>query len=78
MRISNAETNSTNRSRINKNNKTGYRNICEVKDKLIVQLQVGGKNKLLGSFEFDDIENAYEFAKEMRAKYYGEFSGKEI
>ena len=76
LRVSNAETNSTNRSRINKNNKLGYRNICEVGGKLIIQLQVDGKNKVLGKFEFEELDMAVSFAEEMRSKYYGEFAGK--
>jgi hypothetical protein len=75
LRISSPETNSTNRSKANKNNKRGYRNVCEVNGKLIVQLRICGRNKILGRFEVGEIDSANEFAKEMRLKYYGDFSG---
>jgi hypothetical protein len=57
-----------NRKSSNINNKTGYRNVCEFNGEFIVQLQIDGKNKKLGSF--DDIEEAAQFAKKMRQKYY--------
>lgn len=39
-----------------------------------VQLQINGKNKVLG--KFSDVHEAGRFAEEMRQKYYGEFAGK--
>lgn len=44
--------------------------------KWIVQLQINGKNSVLGKFPLDKIEEAGKFAEEMRKKYYGEFAGK--
>ena len=71
------DTNSMNRTRLNCNNKTGYRNVMfdirKKKKPYIVQLQINGKNKRLGSF--NTPEEANSFAEEMRFKYYGEFAG---
>ena len=67
--------NSKSRKGKNKNNKSGYRNVCwlKTKEQWCVQLQINGKNTQLGYF--DDIEEAAKFAEEMRQKYYGEFAG---
>jgi hypothetical protein len=61
----------------NSNNTSGYRNVSwsKQRQKWIVQLQVNGKNKVLGAF--DDIDKAGAFAAEMRKKYYGELAGKD-
>ena len=69
--------NSRNRKTRNRNNKSGYRNVCwsSSEKKWIVQLQVNGKNKVLGRFKEEDLEEAGKFAEEMRKKYYGEFAG---
>jgi hypothetical protein len=75
LRISSPETNSTHRSRPNRNNKTGYRNVCEINNQFVVQLQIDGKNKVLGKFDIENLEDAVEFAEVMRQKYYGEFAG---
>lgn len=74
MRVVEESNNSKNRKGRNKNNKSGYRNVSFINGKWIVQLQVDGKNKRLGSF--DDVHEAGKFAEEMRQKYYGEFCGK--
>lgn len=74
LRIVQSQANTRNRSGRNSNNKSGYRNVCLVKGKWIVQLQINGRNTKLGSF--DDVHKAGAFAKEMRNKYYGEFAGK--
>lgn len=76
LRIALDKNNSTNRRSKNSNNKSGYRNVFwSSKDKKwIVQLQIDGKNKRLGSF--DNVHEAGKFAEEMRQKYYGEFAGK--
>lgn len=70
--------NTKNRKSRNSNNTTGYRNVIYnktyKKKPYHVQLQVNGKNKVLG--RFDDVDEAGEFAKQMREKYYGEFKGK--
>lgn len=76
MRIVEEGNNSKNRKGKNKNNTSGYRNVSwdNKRNKWVVQLQVDGKNKRLGSF--DDVHEAGKFAEEMRQKYYGEFAGK--
>lgn len=70
--------NSTNRKSRNKNNTSGYRNVCWSKNenKWIVQLTINKKTKCLGKFEYDELDKAGQFAEEMRQKYYGEFAGK--
>lgn len=74
MRVVEESNNSKNRKSRNKNNKSGYRNVSLIKGKWVVQLQIDGKNKVLG--KFDDVHEAGKFAEEMRQKYYGEFAGK--
>ena len=70
--------NSRHRKGKNKNNTTGYRNVMynkRYKNKPYhVQLQIDGKNKVLG--KFSDVDEAGTFAEEMRQKYYGEYAGK--
>lgn len=74
MRVVMESNNSKNRKGRNRNNKSGYRNVSLIKGKWVVQLQIDGKNKRLGSFE--DVHEAGKFAEEMRQKYYGEYAGK--
>ena len=76
LRITNVTDNCKNR-RLSKANKSGYRNVCwDKREQMwIVQLQVDGKNTCLGKFPKDALDEAGSFAKEMRAKYYGEFAG---
>lgn len=74
MRVVMESNNSKNRKGRNRNNKSGYRNVSLIKGKWVVQLQIDGKNKRLGSF--DDVHKAGKFAEEMRQKYYGEYAGK--
>lgn len=74
MRVVVESNNSKNRKGRNRNNKSGYRNVSLIKGKWVVQLQIDGKNKRLGSF--DDVHEAGKFAEEMRQKYYGEYAGK--
>ena len=78
LRITNVPNNSKNRQKRNSNNKSGYRNVCwnSSRNRWVVQLQVDGKNKVLGTFKEDELEKAGKFAEEMRQKYYGEFAGK--
>lgn len=65
-----AQGNLVNREGANSNSTTGYRNVSysRAEQKYIVQLQVNGKNKKLGSFT--DVHEAGKFAEEMRNKYY--------
>lgn len=67
--------NSKNRKSKNSNNKSGYRNVCWDKktNKWMVQLQVNGKNTVLG--RFDDVHEAGKFAEEKRKELYGEYAG---
>jgi len=78
LRISEHKHNTRNRHGRNSNNKSGYRNVCWDKcaKQWKVQLQVNGKNRILGMFPEDQIEKAGKFAGEMRKRYYGEYAGK--
>ena len=71
------EQNSKYREGKNRNNKSGYRNVCwhSSRNRWVVQLQVDGKNKVLGTFKEDELEKAGKFEEEMRQKYYGEYAG---
>lgn len=73
LRITETKENTKHRKSKNSNNKSGYRNVCCIDGKFIVQLQVNGKNTKLGSF--DDADEAGVFAQQMREMYYGEFAG---
>ena len=76
LRVTNVTENCMNR-KLSKANKSGYRNVSWSKNEnaWIVQLQVNGKNTVLGTFPKDQLEEAGKFAKKMREKYYGEFAG---
>lgn len=76
LRVTNVTDNCKNR-KLSKANTSGYRNVCwdNWYNQWKVQLQVDGKNTILGLFPKDQLEEAGKFAKEMRAKYYGEFAG---
>lgn len=76
LRITNVTENCMNR-RLSKANKSGYRNVSWSKDdgKWIVQLQINGRNTVLGKFSKSQLDEAGDFAKKMREKYYGEFAG---
>jgi hypothetical protein len=76
LRITFQDKNMQNRNGKNSNNTSGYRNVCWNKqnNKWMVQLQINGKNKLLGMFE--NIEDANRFAEEKRKEFYKEFAGK--
>lgn len=73
LRVTRNDKNTKNRKSKNSNNTSGYRNVSWVNNKWIVQLQIKGKNKVLG--KFDDINKAGKFAEKMRKKYYGDFAG---
>lgn len=73
LRVIEPSENSMNRVGPNKNSVSGYRNVSWMNGKWCVQLQINGVNSVLGTF--DDVDEAGNFAKEMRKKYYGEFSG---
>ena len=67
--------NSTNRKSRNINNKSGYRNVSWDGYKWIVQLQVNGKNAVLGRFDKEKLEEAGKFAEQKRKEIYGDYSG---
>ena len=75
LRIATVSNNSRHRGKINSNNSSGYRNVSwdESRKKWMVQLQVNGKNKCLGIF--DNVDEASEFAEEMRQQYYKNYKG---
>ena len=75
LRVISHSNNATNRKSRNKNNKSGYRNVCWDGYKWVVQLSIDGKNTHLGRFDYEDLDKAGKFAEEMRQKYYGEFAG---
>jgi hypothetical protein len=69
------QENNVNRRGANPNNRSsGCRNVSWDKDgsRWIVQIQVDGKNKCLGRFKEDELEEAVAFAEEMRQKHYYE------
>lgn len=73
LRISTVTDNHTHRKRCNKNNKTGYRNVCISQGKPIVQLQIDGKNTAFRGFETP--EEANEFAIRKREELYKKYKG---
>jgi len=77
LRLTVQNKNLKHRNGKNKNNKSGYRNVCWIEEdqRWFVQLQVNGKNTVLGRFKIDELEEAGKFAEEMREKYYGKFKG---
>lgn len=78
LRVTIQDKNLKHRNGKNKNNKSGYRNVCwDKRDNCwIVQLQIDGKNTILGRFKKDQLEEAGIFAEKMRQKYYKEFAGR--
>lgn len=77
FRKTNNLNNTKNRGNKNSNNTSGYRNVSWLNSckAWCVQLQINGKNTLLG--RFDDVHEAGKFAEDMRQKHYGEFKGKD-
>lgn len=73
LRVITVTNNHTHRIRANKNNSTGYRNVSFFEGKYIVQLQIDGRNRKIGSF--NTLEEANLFAKQKRKEIYGEFCG---
>ena len=74
LRKTNKSGNCKNRKGANKNNTSGYRNVCWMHGYWRIQLQKDGKNYLFPE-KFKDVCKAGEFAKKMRNEFYGEFSG---
>jgi hypothetical protein len=75
LRLTTHKNNNRNRQGRNRNNKSGYRNVCLINRWYRVQLQINDKNYRFPE-KFNDVNDAGTFAKEMRLKYYGEFAGK--
>jgi hypothetical protein len=75
LRVTANDLNLRNRSGKNKNNKSGHRNVSWRYNHWVVQLQLDGKNTILGEFPKDKLKEAADFAKKMRQKYYGKFKG---
>lgn len=73
LRVTTVTNNHTHRTKANKNNSTGYRNVSFFDGKYIVQMQINGVNKKLGTF--DTAEDANQFAAQKRKEIYGEFCG---
>jgi hypothetical protein len=73
LRIIKRKNNATNRRGPNPNNKSGYRNVCQINNKWVVQLQVNGKNTRLKSFPLDQLKEAGAYAEEMRQIHYKGF-----
>jgi hypothetical protein len=76
LRVTSHSNNEKNRKGANKNNKSGYRNVAISHGKLLIQLQINGKNTVLKTFPLDQLEDAGKYAEEMRKKYYGDYAGK--
>ena len=74
--VTSTTLNSKNRCRKNTNNKSGYRNVSWRQNRWIVQIQIDGVNTVLKKFKKDELDDAGNYAEEMRLKYYGEFAGK--
>lgn len=75
LRIIINQNNSRHRKGKNINNTSGYRNVSWDKknNNWMVQLQVEGKNKILG--RFDNVDEAGKFAEIKRKELYGKFAG---
>lgn len=77
LRVITVEQNSRNRETKNRNNKSGYRNVSWRKNEnvWVVQLQINGRNTVIGRFPKEQLEKAGKFAEQKRREIYGEFAG---
>ena len=77
LRVITVEQNSRNRENKNRNNKSGYRNVSWRKNEnvWVVQLQINGRNTVIGRFPKEQLEEAGKFAEQKRREIYGEFAG---
>lgn len=77
IQVTEDKDNSANRKSRNRNNKSGYRNVCWSKNenKWLVQISINKKSTVVGKFDYEDLDKAGQFAEEMRQKYYGEYAG---
>ena len=81
LRITKQDANAQNRLKANKNNKSsGYRNVSWAKgiQKWLVQLQVDGKNKVFGKFNYEDLDKAIKLAEIKRKEIYGKYCNGDI
>lgn len=69
IRVITNKGNLTNLTRMNINNTSGYRNVCWIRDKWVVQFMIDGKNKIIA--KFDDVDEAGAYAEKIREEYYG-------
>ena len=76
LRLTKQLLNTKNRTSKNKNNKTGYRNVCLDKrsGKYIIMLCIKNKRFRVGKF-YTDVHEAGRDAEMYRKEYYGEFAG---
>lgn len=74
LRVITVKQNATNRTKRNRNNKSGYRNVSWNKNEnaWVVQLSVDGKNKCFGKFPLEQLDEAGRFAEQKRKEIYGE------
>jgi hypothetical protein len=72
LKYSDCTNNAKNRLGANRNTTSGERNVCWItrENKWRVQLQVNGKNKVFGDFEYNDLDKAIVLARQKREKYY--------
>jgi len=73
LRITDFGGNTKNRCGENINNTSGERNVSLINGWYVVQIQVNGKNTVVG--KFNDIEQARIMASQARQEYYGDYSG---
>jgi hypothetical protein len=68
--------NNKHRKGLNQNNSSGERNVSWIKksNKYFVQFQIEGKNVVYGKFEKDKLNEAIQFARELRNKLYKEYA----
>lgn len=74
LRVTSNSENTRNRKSRNSNNTSGYRNVTWINGWWRIQLQRNGKNYLFPE-RFSDVNEAGDFAEEMRKIHYGEFAG---
>lgn len=77
LRKTTCAKNTKHRKSRNTNNTSGYRNVSwsNSDNAWLVQLQVNGKNKVLGKFDYGELEEAGKYANQMREQYYGKSKG---
>lgn len=75
LRLTNSSQNNKNKNGKHSNNTSGYRNVSwfDSYQKWVVQLQINGKNTIVG--KFDDVDEAGQFAEQKRNELYGEYAG---